>query len=338
MKASKASIGRSVDQPDPKTRFYLFYGADESQARALGGRLLAALGASKLAVSAGDIKANPGLLSAEASAMSLFGERRAIWIEPAGDDVAEGAEALLQATAVESPVVAIGGALRKTSTLVKLAEGSPLGLAYAAYLPEGQDAERMVMDLGRTLGLKISPPLAARIADSSGGDQAIVSQELRKFALYVDASPHTPKELDHEAVHAVGADSNEGDFLKLADLALRGDMDALGEELARLPAGGSEAIPVIRSLQRRLLMLAPIRARVERGERLDGVMTSAGRSLFWKDKPLVEAMLKRWTAEDLAKAAERAGALERELMFTDAPQREALGEELIAIARKARRR
>jgi DNA polymerase-3 subunit delta len=338
VKASKASIGRSVDQPDPRTRFYLFYGPDESQARALGARLAAALGASKLAVSGGEIKANPGVLATEASAMSLFGERRAIWIEPAGDDIAEGVESLLQANGVESPVIAIGGPLRKTSALVKLAESSPLALAYAAYLPEGQDAERMVIDLGRTLGLKISAPVAARIADSSGGDQAIVSQELHKFALYADASPHTPKELDHHMVDAVGADSSEGDFLKLADLALRGHMEALGEELARLPSGGAEAIPVIRSLQRRLLMLGPIRAQVERGERIDAVMASAGRSLFWKDKPLVEAMLKRWSAEDLAKATERCGALERELMFTDAPEREALGEELIAIARKARRR
>jgi DNA polymerase-3 subunit delta len=321
VKASKASVGRSVDQPNPRVCLYLFYGPDESQARALGSRAVAALGASRLALSAGDIKTNPGLLAAEASAMSLFGEKRAIWIEPAGDEIAEGVETLFQST-VESPTIAIGGALRKTSALVKLAESSPLALAYAAYLPEGQDAERMVVDLGRTLGLKISAPVAARIAESCGGDQAIVSQELRKLTLY----------------DAVGADANEGDFLKLADLALRGAVEALGEELARLPAAGTEAIPVVRSLQRRLLMLAPIRARVERGESSDAVMTSAGRSLFWKDKPLVEAMLKRWTAEDLAKAAERAGMLERELMFSDVPEREALGEELIAIARKARRR
>jgi DNA polymerase-3 subunit delta len=337
VKASKASVGRSVDHPDPRVCFYLFYGPDESQARALGARVVAALGASKLALNASDIKVNPGLLAAEASAMSLFGEKRAIWIEPAGDDIAEAVETLFQST-VESPTVAIGGALRKTSALVKLAESSPLALAYAAYLPEGQDAERMVADLGRTLGLKIGAAVAARIADSCGGDQAIASQELRKLALYVDASPHTPRELDHDAVDDVGADASEGDFLKLADLALRGDMEALGEELARLPAAGTEAIPVVRSLQRRLLMLAPIRARVERGERVDAVMTSVGRSLFWKDKPLVEAMLKRWTAEDLAKAADRAGMLERELMFSNAPAREALGEELIAIARKARRR
>jgi DNA polymerase-3 subunit delta len=49
-------------------------------------------------------------------------------------------------------------------------------------------------------------------------------------------------------------------------------------------------------------------------------------------------MLTKWRAADLATVAERAGRLERELMFTDVPEREALGEELLAIARKARSR
>jgi DNA polymerase-3 subunit delta len=83
-------------------------------------------------------------------------------------------------------------------------------------------------------------------------------------------------------------------------------------------------------------MLAPARARVERGERVDAVMASLGKALFWKDKPVVSRMLSKWNASDLAKVAERAGKLERELMFSDAPGREALGEELLAIARRAR--
>ena len=78
----------------------------------------------------------------------------------------------------------------------------------------------MVVDLGRRVGLKIAPPVAARIADACGNDQAIVAQELEKLALYLDASPHSPKELDHDAIDAVGADTGEGDFLRLADLAL----------------------------------------------------------------------------------------------------------------------
>ncbi|HZC37600.1 MAG TPA: DNA polymerase III subunit delta, partial [Sphingomicrobium sp.] len=105
-----------------------------------------------------------------------------------------------------------------------------------------------------------------------------------------------------------------------------------------LPAGGSEAIPVVRSLQRRLLMLAPARARVERGERPDAVLTSLGKSLFWKDKSVVAKMLSQWDADRLSRISERTGRLERALMFSPAPQLEALGEELLAIAREARRR
>jgi DNA polymerase-3 subunit delta len=195
-----------------------------------------------------------------------------------------------------------------------------------------------VIDVGRRFGLKISSPVGSRLADQCGNDQAVVSQELQKLALYLDASPHSPMELGHEAIDAVGADTAEGDFGRLADLALAGELAQLAEALSQLPSAGADAIPVIRSLQRRLLMLAPARARMERGESADAVMASLGKSLFWKDKPTIAKMLSQWDANRLAKVSDRAGRLERALMFSSAPQQEALGEELIAIAREARRR
>ncbi len=336
MKGQKSSIGRMVDQPDEKIRFYLFLGPDEAQSRGLAARLLQGLGATKFVVPANTVKDNPSLLADEAASLSLFGDRRLIWVEPAGNEIAEAAEVLLDAESVESAVVAIAGALPKSSALLKLAEGSAAALAFTAYAPEGEDAARMVADLGRRVGLKISPPVAARLADDCSNDQAIVAQELEKLALYVGASPHSPRELDHDAIDAVGADNGEGSFLGLGDLALQGETGALADAVARLPAGGTEAIPAIRALQRRLQFLAPARARVERGERVDAVMTSLGKSLFWKDKDAVGRMLKTWTAEELGRIAERAGQLERELLFGEAPEREALGQELMAIARKAR--
>jgi DNA polymerase III subunit delta len=60
--------------------------------------------------------------------------------------------------------------------------------------------------------------------------------------------------------------------------------------------------------------------------------------LFWKDKAKVQRMLGKWNADALATVGERAGKLERSLIFTAAPEREALGEELLAIARRARSR
>jgi DNA polymerase-3 subunit delta len=327
-----------VDQPDEKIRFYLFLGPDDAQSRGLAARLLHALGATKFPVSASALKDNPGLLADEAASLSLFGDRRLIWIEPAGNDIAEAVELLLAAEAVESVALAIAGALPKSSGLLKLAESAPAALTFTAYAPEGGDAARMVSDLGRRVGLKVGPPVAARIAAACGNDQAIVAQELEKLALYVGASPHAPRELGHDAIDAVGAEDGEGDFLRLADLALQGQITEVADGLTLLPSGGSEAIPAIRALQRRILFLAPARARVERGERVDAVMTSLGKALFWKDKDAVGRMLRAWTAGELERVAERAGQLERELFFGDAPEREALGEELLAIARRARSR
>ncbi len=339
MKAARGSIGRALDQPDPATRLYLFHGPDEGQSRSLGERLIKALGAGRFLINASAIRSDPALLADEAGAMNLFGEPRAIWVQPAGEEVADAIEALLGAPAAESPVIVIAGALRKTSGLLKVAEAHRQALAHASYAPEGADAERMVIDVGRAHGLRIGGTVAARVASSCGNDQSIVGQELTKLALYLGAAPESPKELDHGALDAVGADMPEGDFARLADLALSGELSAVADECARLSPGGNEAIPVIRSLQRRLLTLAPMRSRVEAGERSDAVMTSLGKSLFWKDKDILSQLLATWDARGLETVAERAGKLERHLLRSDSPPSgEALGEELMAIARRAARR
>ena len=337
MTVAKSNIARAIDQPSPDVCFYLFHGPDVAQSRALGDRLLQGLEAERFIVPAAALKTDPAALADEASAMSLFGGKRVLWVEPAGEDIRAAVEALLAVAKPESPVVAIAGALAKSSALRKLAEGSRAALAFAAYVPEGADAARMVIDVGRRLGLKIVPPLAARLADGCGNDQAVVAQELQKLALYVDASPHSPRELDTDAVDAVGAELEGGDLPRLADLALSGDLRGLADELARLP-GATEAIPIVRALHRRLLMLAPARARVEAGERPDAVMTALGKSLFWKDKELFGRLLGLWDAKGLARIADRTSQLERNLLFSPAPDREALGEELLSIARAARGR
>lgn len=337
MKLTKDHIGRAVDQPDPRHRLFLLFGPDIAQARALGDRLIAALGASRLIMNGASIKADPASLPSEAGALSLFGGKRVVWVEPAGEDTLAGAIALLEAPPPESPVVAIAGDLKASSGLRKLAETSPMAVAIGCYPPSDAEAGRMVMDVGRRHGLEIGADVAARVAAACANDRALVDQELIKLALYLDASPNAPRRLDHDSLDAVGADTNDGNMIQLADSALAGDLDRLVEGLAQLSPGGTEAIPVIRALQRRLLILAPARARVERGQRAGDVMAAIGKSMFWKDKSLIEKLLAKWDAKRLAALSQRVGALERDLMFTPLPERDALGEELIAIARAARR-
>ena len=338
MKLGRADLSRALDRPDGSIRLYLFHGPDESQSRGHGVRLLKALGAEKFAVVPGAIKGDPALLADEAGAMNLFGGPRVIWIDSAGDEIAAGVEALLAAPASENSVIIIGGMLRKTSALLKAVENSRQALAFASYPLEGAGAEQMIFDIGRTHGLRIDRGVAARLVEACGNDRGIAAQEIAKLALFVDGSPESPKDLDHEALDAVGAEMAEGDWMRLADVALSGDLQSLADELARLPAN-AEPIPVLRALQRRLLMLAPIRARVERGEATDAVVKSLGRALFFKEEPLVRNLLGSWQAGALATVAERAGRLERALMIGPGlPPVDSLGEELMAVARAGRRR
>src|SRR5687767_13856629 len=118
VKAARGSIGRSLDQPDETVRLYLFHGPDEGQSRALGERLLKGLGSTRFVVAAAALESDAALLADEAGAMNLFGEPRAIWVEPAGDEVADAVDALLEAPASESPAIVIAGALRKSSALL----------------------------------------------------------------------------------------------------------------------------------------------------------------------------------------------------------------------------
>ena len=155
----------------------------------------------------------------------------------------------------------------------------------------------MVIAAGRAEGLRIDIDVAARLAAACGNNQAIVAQEVVKFALFLDAAPDRPRDLTHDTVDLLGADSSEGNLMRLGDLALAGDGRALLEEFERAEIAPGEAIPAIRALQRRLVQIAPLRARVERGERVDGVLTSMGKALFWKDKPLMQRLLTNWNAE-----------------------------------------
>jgi DNA polymerase-3 subunit delta len=339
MKADKSKLGQSLERPDQGIRFYLFHGPDEAGSRALAIRLLKGLGdAEKFIVLGQSVKSDPASLTDEAGAMALFGGKRAIWIEPAGDEIVEGVTAVLEAPACENAVIALAGTLRKTSSLLKLAEFHPAAWAHCSYVPDGRDMVRLVSEIARSCGLSLSSDVASRISASAGNNQAIASQELMKFATFLDAGPGSPRELDHETIDLLGADSAEGDMMRLGDLALSGRMDELLDELSRLPHGGSETIPALRALQRRILMLAPMRARVEQGEKVDAVMASAGKALFWKDKPVVSRLLSTWSAARLGEIAARVGALERQVMLRPLADEAALGEMLVTVARASRSR
>ena len=340
MKPEEARVRRALDSADPAIRLYLLYGPDEAGSRALADRLGAAVGADaeRIDLSSATLKSDPARLADEAASSSLFGGRNWIRLDPATDDAIDAVQALLEAPAAGNPVAAIAGALRKDSKLVKLVQASEAALSLASYVPEGRNASALVIEIGRELGLQVRSDVAARIASACNGDRALVSRELEKLALYVDAAPDRPRAVEHEALDALGAATEEGDLSKLSNAVFSGQPQQADAELARLASEGIEDIPVIRALSRRALQLAQLRSAMALGESIDRVMATAGKAIFWKEKDVIQAQLARWTPDALATALTRLAEAERQVKAPGYPGSALVEEEIGAITRFAARR
>jgi DNA polymerase-3 subunit delta len=338
VKTNKAQIERALKAP-ADTLFFLLHGPDESGSRALAKALGEAMGAEaeRVDLNGADLKSDPARLADEAASISMFGDRRWILVEPAGDEIVPALEALLEAPAAGNPVAVVAGALKPGSKLLKLALAAGNALSFASYVPDAGDADRLVLEMARLEGLIVRPDVARRIAESCGGNRALIGQELAKFALYAEASPEAPKPIDHDVVDALGAGSDEGDLSRLIDSAAGGDPAALEAELVRLHAEGQEGITLIRAMLRRMAVLARLRAEVEQGSSVSAVMAASGKSLFWKEKDAIGGQLMRWRADLLAKAISRLVEAERQVKAAGGVGPLAADEELFAICRQAAR-
>ena len=340
MKPEEVRLRRALDGADPDIRFYLLYGPDEAGSRALAERLGVAVGADaeRIDLTSAQLKGDPARLADEAASISLFGGKRWIRLEPATDDALEAVQALLEAPAAGNPVAAIGGALRKDSKLVKLVAASNAALSHQSWVPEGRNAAALVVEVGRELGLQIRNDVANRIASACNADRALISRELEKMALYLDAAPDRPKSLENEALDELGAAMEEGDLSRLSNAVFSGNPGEADAELARLANEGIEDIPVLRSLARRALQLAQLRAQMAEGESIDRVMETAGKAIFWKEKPVIQAQLQRWTPDGLATAITRLAEAERQVKAPGYVGGALVEEEVLTISRFAARR
>jgi len=339
VKAKAQQIETALRAGGRDYRLFLLYGPDEAGSRSLAKLLGEALGgdAERCELSGAELRTDPARLSDEAASISLFGGARYILVTASGDDIVAAVEGLLAAPAAGNPVIVIAGVLRSSSRLVKLALADPAVLAFASYVPEGQNADRLVLDLGRQRGLAMRTDVARQIADAAGGNRAVIAAELEKFALYLDAAPERPRTLEQDALDALGAASEGGDLSRLVDSVGSGDAQALQTELARLAGEGIEGIPLLRAMLRRMLLLARLRAEVDRGNSASAVMASQGKTLFWKEKDAIAPQLDRWRSDLLAKAVTRLLDADLAVKASGSVGPVAVDEELFAICRQAAR-
>lgn len=338
MKADARRIRAALDRPSADIRLYLIHGPDEASAAELARRLARAMGpdAERVDLDGAMLKNDPARLADEAASLSLFGGARHIRVTGAGEESLAAFEALLAAERAGNPVVALAPSAKSTSRIVKLALASPHALSHACYALEGAEAGQLAARIARDHGLRATGSVAARLAEASGGDRAVMTREIEKLALYLDADIDRPGELDDAALDAVGANLGDSEIARAVTAIVDGDPAALGTELGRLAETGASPIAWLRQLARRLLALAEMRAEVDRGEGVDTVIDR--HRVHFKEKAATARALRRWIGPALAAALDHVRSVERATMSPSNAGDVLAGNAALAIVRRAARR
>ena len=312
MKANLNQLTRAIDAASPDIRLYLLHGPDEAGARDVAARLARTMGpeAERVDLEPSQLKSSPGRLADEAASMSLFGTARHIRVTGAGEESVEACTLLLAAERAGNPVVVIAPGVKASSPLVKLAIASPRAMASVFYVPDAGEADRIATGIAREQGLRTVGGTAARIAAAAGGDRAVMTRELEKIALFLDAAPERPRELDDAALDAIGADLGDAEMSRAIDAAVDGGPDRLGEELARLDIAGVSPIPLLRQLARRLIALADLRAEIDGGASATAVIER----VFFRERATTARALRHWPAAKISEAIDRVRRAERATM------------------------
>ena len=176
-------------------------------------------------------------------------------------------EALLEAPAAGNPVVVIAGALKPTSALLKRALADAAVMACANYPLEGENADKLAIAIASGLGVRLSPDVARAIVGAAAGDRAVMSQELEKLALYLDAAPERPTEGNMAAFDAISAGNGEGELSRLIDAVMDGQPALAAREMAVLEEEGVDGIALIRAMNKRVQLITRFAAEVASGHK-----------------------------------------------------------------------
>lgn len=319
LRADNQAALKALDAPAPNIRLYLLYGPDEAGSEALAARFGKGLGkgAERVDLDGPTLRSDPARLSDEAAAISMFGDKRWIRVQPAGEEVLPAVEALLDASVTGEPVVLIAGNLRKTSKLLTRCEADKAVISIVSYAPEGRNAEQLAVTMARDLGLELPGDLARRLIALTGSERGLLAGEIEKLALYLDASPQEPRAATAEALDALGAEGGDQQLFKAAMVVLSGNVRGTEHEMARLRQTGSSLAGLLRITLQRAIGIA--QGQAGQGQRFGGRGD--------------EDVAARWNGDNLDKAIQRMAEAERTSRLSHQIGETVVAQELINVAR-----
>ncbi len=247
----------------------------------------------------GDILASdPARLADEALTVPLFGGRRVIRVRAGSRNIVPAVEGILGPALRDCRVVIEAGDLKRGTALRNLCERAKTAAAIPCYADADRDLTRLIDEELRESKLTVSADARAALVPLLGGDRRASRAELRKLVLYAAGQ----ERIEIDDVIAVVADASALALDTLVDAAFAGRIAEVEKEFAKASVAGTSAVAIIGAALRQIERLHALRLEVESGTSASAVIERVQPPLHFRRKPLIEAALKGWTSERLARA------------------------------------
>ncbi|MCP3866606.1 MAG: DNA polymerase III subunit delta [Gammaproteobacteria bacterium] len=233
-----------------------------------------------------------GRLTAEASNLSLFAERRIIDLRVTGGKPGvEGGKALIayaQRPPEDTLLLITLPKLERSQLNTKWFKGiEKAGVVIQIWPVEGERLIPWIEKRMRTAGLTPAPGVVSMLAEHVEGNLLAAVQEIDKLVLLHETGVVTPEQLAASAT-----DSARFGVFELVDSALSGDVSRCVRILSGLEATGIPAPVVLWALTREIRTLCSLSREIDKG-RSPAQAIATRRDIWAKRKPLVNKGLSR---------------------------------------------
>jgi DNA polymerase-3 subunit delta len=340
VKATQRDFSSIAPRAARECAVFFFCGPDEAGASAAADRLVAQLAdpGERVELTGAELKADPVRLTDEARSASLFGGTRHLFVRAAGEEAHDAVKLFCELADIGEtrgacPVLIHATSATDKSRTAKLLDGRRDALVAMFWPPDLASLTAEVRTMAEAAGLRLSVDIAERIARASGLDVRLARSEITKLALYLDASPQTPRLADPESLAAIGAVTEDEGFAPLVNAVLSGELDKLPGEIRRMRELGLNPVAVTLALERRAAQLARIAARTSHGGDSKAAL-DAERPPFAERRDIA-AQVNRWNPAKLDRLIDRLAELHRALLANSAVAELLLAQALVQIARVA---
>lgn len=341
MKATQKDFASLAARAAGQARVFFFCGPDEAGAHDAAAKIVSLLAdpGERIELSGSEVKRDPVRLGDEARSTSLFGGTRHILVRASGDEAHDAVEVLIGGEVPPCPVLIVASGATDKSRTAKLLEKRDDALVAMFYPPDLRSVATSVRQMAASAGLRMGGDIAERIARAVALDTRLAQSEVTKLALFLDASPASPKECDAAALEAVGAKTEDDGFAPLVNAVLGGEAAKLPRELRRMHELGLNPVGLLLAFERRAAQLAQMAARLgPRGDVADFIEGEVrARRVFFKEQRELTTQLSRWRGKRLERLVDKLVDLHRALLANSQQAELLLAQGLAEITRAAAR-